>query len=1069
MKRWAACLLLLGVAWAGSAEVRPAADTQALPGAYATMLFEVWGQGEVQPRALLPEGWQALPLPRTLKLSGKTPVALTVRVPELTPAGSRHPLILQVWDGDRLLDQASATVEVLLQADLILFVENKPEARLGEPIAYRVTVINRGNARDRVLLEAESNTGESFLRPTLLELDPGAEGTATLTLQIGDDRQVSPGYTMITWVRARSSNDGQERKVRVSTRWLDPAALGGSGPDPALRFLLSGSFGVGTRIEAGELQPVVFSYALQPSLRGQLSDFVEASAQPSVIGGRSPRWWPETPASFNLGLKGSGWDASLLANRVELGAQTGFKLGGWRYGLGARGRYDLEGFGLSASAVSLRRELNLQLNASTQAAGGSRQDRFSVDYSRPLGEAFSLRLGARLSGISREAAGYTLVGTARQGLLWQGERFSVLQSLSASPQLGLYTLTLTGGTRSVYPLGVRGTALLQQRPDGLGWKTSTSLFATPAPRFALRVTTAAEDTATRPLEFLLNPSLSYDPPNLKGFRSRFGVGYTLRYTPQTASTLHLGTASAQLGYGNLSLTGRGSYTLIGPRTYNLRLAARWRPWPLTVLRSHYSVSLAEDYAEELGFSWQQYWGAGFASELDVTRRAAEEVNDRLSFYLAQKSLGGSPFGVVLGYSLSDEDGLGRGSPSLTQTFSLQIGYNFAWQFDTPEPVVNVFGGRRVGRVEGLAFIDENLNGVRDPDEPTLAGLRVVMGGASAETDAQGRYTLRVRPGTHDLRLFELPATLDLYRPIRLVIEEGAVYPVDLPLAPTAQLPLVLFHDANRNGVQDEGERGIAYGGVRLSGPTKRTFRTDDKGLALGTGLLPGTYTVTPDPGLLPPRFRPTSEALQVELKPGKANPTVRVGVAPPPKQVRTTYDLGKLAVFASLPSPIVAAGAEFEVRALARGGPEQVWVELDGRSFVLESRGEGVYGGLLRLPRETPPGPLPLKVRAARGSETAEALAIVTVVRRPLYTLDPVKFQVGKARKLELALLFKAGSVRLEIGEGTTLEMQSEDGYLWTAEWTPAETGTFLARVVADGEELERSELTVLPVSTGSK
>lgn len=1071
MKRWAACLLLLGVAWAGSAEVRPAADTQAAPGAYATMLFEVWGQGEVEPRVLAPEGWQTLPLPETLKLSGKTPVALTVRVPELTPAGSKHSLILQVWDGNRLLHQASASVEVLLEADLILFVENKLEARLGEPIAYRVTVLNRGNARDRVLLEAESNTGESFLRPTLLELEPGAEGTATLTLQIGDDRQVSPGYTMITWVRARSSNGDLERRVRVTTRWLDPSALDGAGPDPTLRFLLSGSLGMGTRIEAGRLQPVVFSYALQPSLSGRLSDFVEASARPAIFGGRSPRWWPEAPASLNLSLKGSGWDASLLASRLELGAQAGFKLGHWRYGFSMRGRYDLDGYGLSASAVSLRKELNLQLNASTHGGGGSRQDRFSIDYSHPLGRALDLRLGARVSGLSDTAGGYgyALVASARQGLLWQGERFSLLQSLSASPQLGLYAVTLTGGTRSVYPLGFRGTALLEQRPEGLGWKASGSLFATPAPRFALRLTTAAEDKAANPPTLLINPSLSFDPPNLKGVRSRFSLGYTFRYTPQTATALHMTTASAQIGFGSFGLKGRGSYTLVGPRSYDFKVSTHWRPFPLTVLRGQYSVKLGKEYSEELGFSWQQYWGSGFASELGVVRHVTDSVSDRMSFYLAQKSLGGSPFGIVLGYSLRDNDGLYRGSAALTHTFSIQVGYNFAWRFKTPEPVVNAFGGRKVGRVRGVAFIDENLNGARDPGEAPLVGLRVVMGGASAKTDARGRYSLRVRPGSHDLRLSELPATLDLYEPVRLAVVEGATYEVNLPLAPTAQLPLVLFHDANRNGVQDEGERGIAFGGVRLSGPATRTFRTNETGRALGTGLLPGRYTVEPDPALLPPRFRATTDAVEIVLKPGKDNPAVRVGAAPPPKRVHTTFAPGKLAVFANLASPIVAAGAELEVRALARGRPDQVWVELEGQTFLLQPLGDQRYVGRLRLPRNTPTGPLTLRVRAARSGEIAEAPAIVTVVRKPLYTLDPVRLRVGKERLMELRLLFKANSVQLVIGEGASLQMKSDDGYLWTAQWTPQETGRFVAKVVVDGEVLRESQITVIPLSTGSK
>jgi len=1067
MLRWCAFLLLAGVAWAGSAEVQPAADTRALPGAYATLLFEVWGQGEVELRALVPQGWPNLPLPKRLVLAGRSPVPLTVRVPELTPAGSEHPLILQAWQGERLLGQASATVTVLRKADLIVFVEGPPETRMGEPVSYRVAVINRGNARDRIVLEAESNTGEAYLQPAHLELDPGQEGRATLTLQIGAERRVSSGYTMVTWVRARSGNGEVQRKVRVATRWVDPAALGASGPDPALRLLLSGSLGLGARVESGEFGPLEVRYAVRPSLSGQLSDFVEASVRPSTLRGRSPTWWPEGPAGFNLGLKGSGWDASFAANQAELAAQTGFRRGSWRYGASLRGRYDLEGFGLGVDAVSLQRDLNLQLNASTRSAGGSRQDRFGVDYSRPLGEAFSLRLGARLNGLATDR--YRVVGSARQGLLWQGRRFSVLESLSASPQLGLYTLTFTGGTRSVHPLGVRGTALLQQRTEGLGWKTSASVFAAPLPRFSLRVTTAIEDEAARPLQLLLQPSVNFRAPNLGGFRSSFSAGYALRYTPETASGLQRITASAELGFGSFGLSGRGGYALVGPRRHDLKVNARWRPSPLTVLQSRYAIKLEDERSEELGLSWQQYWGAGFASELEVTRRASEGVRDRLGFFLAQKSLGGSPFGLVLGYSLSDDDGLGRGSPRLTHAFSVRLGYNFAWQFDTPEPVVNAFGGRRVGRVSGLAFIDTNLNGHRDPGEPPVPGLKVRMGGAEATTDAEGSYALLARPGTLEPRLERLPATLDLYRPTEVVVREGKRHRLDLPLAPTAQLQLVLFHDANRNGVRDEGERGIAYGGVRLVGPTHRTFRTDAAGWALATGLLPGSYRVEPDPGLLPPRFKPTQEAVRLELAPGGAHPAVRVGAAPPPKEVRTTFDPGKLAVFANLSSPVVAAGAEFEVQVLAQGQPERVWVELDGRRFDLEPQSPERYRARLRLAPSTPPGPLTLRVHAERAAARAEARAVVSVVRRPLYRLDPLRLRLGAARPLEVRLLFKARDVRLLIEGAEALELDSEDGYRWTGSWSPAAAGTFAVRVVADGEELGSNRFTVLPAATGTK
>jgi len=1064
MMRWAACLLLLGAAWASSVEIRPAADAQALPGEYATMLFEVWGQGEVQPRALVPAGWQPLPLPEKLNLAGKTLLALTVRVPELTPAGSKHPLILQVWDGDRLLNQATASVEILLKADLILFVENKQEARLGEPITYRVTVLNRGNARDHIFLEAKPNTGESYLSPSVLELDPGAEGTATLTLQIGKKRQVSPGYTMITWVRARSDNGDLERKVRVTTNWLDPYTLGASGPDPTLRVGLSGSLGLGSRFEDGHFTPPVFRYSLQPSLRGRLSDFVKTSVSTSTFGGESPEWWPAAPSNLVLGIRGSSWDAAVSATNSALELKSSFKTRGWRYGVGLNGRYDLDAGGFSINAVSTQRTLNLQLSANIEAAKGSRHDYLSINYNYIFNKWIALRLGGSLNGVDSES--YTLIGTLRQGLSWQGKKFSALQSISASPQLGLYSLTVTGGTRSVYPLGVRGTAHLQQQPEGLGWKASGSIFATPWPRSSLRITTAIENAAGHPLEIKLNPSLAVRPQLINGMRSSFSLGYKLRYAPADETKIRQALSlSARLAYGNFAIGGNGTYTLFGPPNYSAQIGINWHPWSLTTFQGKYSVKVDDVYSQKISLDWQQYWGAGFASQLSIEHDNA----DRLSLSLARKSLFGNPIGIAIGYALSDPDGLGHGKKQLTHKFSVRLGYNFAWKFTTPETIVNIFGGRKVGRVRGIAFIDTNLNGVQDDGELPVPNLIVHLGSASAKTDAHGRYELQTRPGKLNPVLEGLSAKLDLYQRAELKVKEGKEYLFNLPLAPTAQLPLLLFHDANHNGVQDEDERGIAYGGIRLSGPITRTFRTDERGRVLATGVLPGSYTIAPDPELLPPRFHATIPAIRVNLQAGKDNPVVRVGAAPPPKQVRTTYDPGKLAIFASLSTPIVAAGADFEVRALARGGPERVWLNLDGKKYILERQGGNVYTARIRLAHNTPAGPLTLKIRASRESEIAEALAIITVVKKQLYSLDPVKLRIGKPRLLKLDLLFKARSVRLIIGEEAKLEMKSEDGYHWTSEWSPARAGVFEAQVVADGEELSQTRITVLPALTGEK
>lgn len=98
-------------------------------------------------------------------------------------------------------------------------------------------------------------------------------------------------------------------------------------------------------------------------------------------------------------------------------------------------------------------------------------------------------------------------------------------------------------------------------------------------------------------------------------------------------------------------------------------------------------------------------------------------------------------------------------------------------------------GLERGGVSGFVFIDENGNGIRDPGERVLEGVRVIVGGQTVRTDARGRYT------AWDLIPFE---------PMRIQIDPGSVpdptwapYPgvveVEIPPASYRRVDLPLSH------------------------------------------------------------------------------------------------------------------------------------------------------------------------------------------------------------------------------------------------------------------------------------
>jgi hypothetical protein len=144
-------------------------------------------------------------------------------------------------------------------------------------------------------------------------------------------------------------------------------------------------------------------------------------------------------------------------------------------------------------------------------------------------------------------------------------------------------------------------------------------------------------------------------------------------------------------------------------------------------------------------------------------------------------LSGSEF--VLGFS-ADFGGL-RSTSQLTATpEGVGQGYQYVQGtvlWDEASARVRAGNAPRVERsgVAGVVFLDENGNGRRDPDEPGLAGIRVVVEGRSVTTDEDGHYYL------DDLVPWE---------PTRVSVAAGslphplwipALESIDVPLAPSS--------------------------------------------------------------------------------------------------------------------------------------------------------------------------------------------------------------------------------------------------------------------------------------------
>lgn len=1025
---WALLPLLAGLSLAQVRLTLPS-PLAGVPGEYLTLSLRVEGRGAVRFRLFPPEGWQALSSERQAVLEGKEEtLSFTLRVPPL-PAGTRGKAVVVAYVGEQEAARAEAELAVLPLIQIALAAPPTLEAELGGPFEFPAYVTNRSNQRVEVLLEAEAAMFQVFLNPPGLGLAPGETGAVRVL--VSPEGQISAGYRFYMKLRATPRGLPEARKeAGVIVLFRDPLVGSRKGKDPELSLGLGVGFSLGATWERGQLRGQV-GYQLLPTLSGALSDYVTATASPGPVSGdlENPLRLPQT---LTLSLRGEGWEARAQGGPGSFSLATAFRLDPVR--LGVEGGYRPQGLAFRLSGVSLDKALDLQGSLSTQTTPTGRQDSLSLRYRLPLEGGLSLGLGTDLAGQAGE--GYRVSFGLSQSLTWQTQELELVQTYSGVPLAGLHALGLAGGTRSLYPWGLRGSTSLQLGPSLGLWQSRLSLYYQPLPGLLLTLTGSYRQQGEE-RGFGLAPSLtaSFGAPGVVWGSLSLGYG-----TEQTLS----GQAPERQTYqGSLSL-GTREFSLSG----YLRYLAQETPYlegnlllryafPGGSLEGVYLVKQGGAQDQSLyGVSWSHLWPGSLQSRLFYEYRQQQEASQRLGLTLSQRNFLEPGLSLGATYALTLQGGEAR------HDFGLSLAYAQALAFATPKEVVDLFGGRKGGEVAGRAFRDTNLNGRLDPGEEALSGLRVCLGNTCETTDAEGRYRLVVAPGEGSLLFGNLPATLALVGEERVSVSLNARLEKDLPFAPATSLPVVVLDT-------DTGQ-GLAFAGVCAEGPVKRCTRADANGQALLGGLFRGTYRVYPDPRFLPQGYR-EEKAAQVQVEPGTPLAGVQVRVAPPKREIVVTYTADRLSLVATADPPSPLAGAEVEVKALVQGEAEAVWLELPTGRIPLQPQGENYYAARIRL--TLPPGFHSLRV-LAQGREEAEAPLFLQVLQGALF--DP---RVLEGPKVRLTLRFRARQVALSKG-GESFPLRSENGYTWTGE-VPLGPGQHTLLVLADGETLGQVALSI--------
>jgi hypothetical protein len=185
---------------------------------------------------------------------------------------------------------------------------------------------------------------------------------------------------------------------------------------------------------------------------------------------------------------------------------------------------------------------------------------------------------------------------------------------------------------------------------------------------------------------------------------------------------------------------------------------------------------------------------------------------------------------------------------------------------SPEP------GLERGGISGYVFVDENGNGVRDPDEPGLEGVRVVIGGRTARTDAEGRHRVWDLVPFEPVRVWIDPASIP---DPRMVSVRGDMT-VRVPPASFGRLDIAVTPSQELWGtvvrVTPDGEMPLGYAELELvdvrTGEA-RAVRAFSDGEFYEIGVRPGRYEIRVAPGSLRGfDVVPEQEAYPVEIRSG---------------------------------------------------------------------------------------------------------------------------------------------------------------------------------------------------------
>lgn len=260
-----------------------------------------------------------------------------------------------------------------------------------------------------------------------------------------------------------------------------------------------------------------------------------------------------------------------------------------------------------------------------------------------------------------------------------------------------------------------------------------------------------------------------------------------------------------------------------------------------------------------GINYNQNIGNKVSTRVSVTFRDEENTDQPFSFLSGTDTLRAN---IGVSYRPTNDveiflDGSVRNvwtenpSEAAFNDADLRMGVRASW--DT------VFRWDPSATIRGTVYKDMNKNSKRDPDEPGIEGIEILLGRKSVKSGRDGRYKGRVRAKSIKMGVNydSVPKGFSLMSNLKKEIEikQGEKYNIDFGFITRSGIYGVVFHDSNGNQKYDDGEQAIARARIKLDG--KEIAESDFEGVYKFYDVPEGEHTVVIDVNSLPIEYLPT--------------------------------------------------------------------------------------------------------------------------------------------------------------------------------------------------------------------